>query len=124
MVDRSRPAIFLTLTTPFWLIVLPVFAVVMTLTISPALLGWLPFGWNTDAAAQVMQHNHWDAGRDLLRTIDPAAAQEAADGFNLVQANQAALSACREAVDKAGKRPTMHHHRAEAIGPRLYGTLH
>lgn len=85
------------------MIALPVLAGLITLAFSPVLLGWLPFGWNTVAAAAIMRDNRWDAGWDLLRAVDPVAAEEAAEGFNLVQANQAALAACREAAEKTGK---------------------
>ena len=43
----------------------PAVVFVFTLLASPVLLGELPFGWNTDAAAAVMHNDGWDAGGAL-----------------------------------------------------------
>ncbi|WP_234732162.1 DUF6118 family protein [Acidocella facilis] len=87
----------------FWLIALPLVAVILTLLASPVVLGELPFGWNLSAAATVMKADRWDAGWALLRAADPGDAGDAAAGYNLVQSNQAALVACQQAAAKEGK---------------------
>ncbi len=51
----------------------------------PVLLGELPFGWNTNAAAMVMQADRWDAGSALM------------------QANQDAIAACQQVAGNQGK---------------------
>jgi len=87
----------------FWLITLSVMAFLLTLLASPIILSELPFGWNTNAAAQVMDNDRWGAGWALLRISDPNSAQDAAAGLNLVQVNRSALIACQEAAAKSGK---------------------
>ncbi len=87
----------------FWLIALPLAVFILTLLASPVVLGELPFGWNLSAAATVMKAGRWDAGWALLRAGDPGDAGDAAAGYNLVQTNQAALSACQHEAAKEGK---------------------
>jgi hypothetical protein len=87
----------------FWLIALPLAVFVLTLLASPVLPGELPLGWNLSAAATVMKADRWDAGWALLRAADPGDAGDAAAGYNLVQANQAVLSACLHVASKEGK---------------------
>jgi hypothetical protein len=87
----------------FWLIALPLAVFVLTLLASPVVLGALPFGWNLSAAATVMKADRWDAGWALLRASDPGDAGDAAAGYNLVQANRAALVACQHDAATEGK---------------------
>ncbi|HQT65525.1 MAG: hypothetical protein B7Z71_06650 [Acidocella sp. 21-58-7] len=87
----------------FWLIVLPIATLIVTLLVSPVLLSELPFGWNTNAAATVMKADRWDAGWFLLGAADPAGKQDAAVGFNLVQVNRAALATCQQAAAREGR---------------------
>jgi hypothetical protein len=76
---------------------------VFTLFASPVLLGELPFGWNTNAAATVMQADRWDAGSALMQAASPQGWQDLVAASALVRANQAALRACHEAADNNGK---------------------
>jgi hypothetical protein len=87
----------------FWLGAVFVGTFVFTLFASPVLLGKLPFGWNTNAAATVMQADRWDAGLGLLHAASPAGEQQAAFGFNLVKVNQQALADCVETAAKIEK---------------------
>jgi hypothetical protein len=87
----------------FWLIALPLAAFILTLLASPVVLGELPFGWNLSAAATVMKADRWDAGWALLRGADPGDAGNAAAGYNLVQTNRAALTACLQETAREGK---------------------
>jgi hypothetical protein len=50
----------------FWLGAVFVGTFVFTLIASPVLVGERPFGWNTNAAATVMQADRWDAGSALI----------------------------------------------------------
>jgi hypothetical protein len=90
----------------FWLAAVFIGTFVFTLFASPVLLGELPFGWNTNAAATVMQaDNRWDAGWTMLRAVNPEDASDAAYGFNLVQANQTILANCQTtAKDRKDQR--------------------
>jgi hypothetical protein len=73
---------------------------VFTMLASPVLLGELPFGWNTNAAATVMQaHNRWDAGSALMQAASPQGWQNLVAASALVRANQDALSTCQKASD-------------------------
>ena len=87
----------------FWLISIPVLVFFVTLFSSPILLQKIPFGWNTRAAATVMNNDRWDAGMALMQIANPAGWQNVVDAWNLVRANQAALAACQEVAAKAGK---------------------
>jgi hypothetical protein len=55
----------------FWLAAVFVGTFVFTLFASPVLLGELPFGWNTNAAATVMEADRWDAGSALMQAASP-----------------------------------------------------
>jgi hypothetical protein len=77
---------------------------VFTMLASPVLLGELPFGWNTNAAATVMQaDNRWDAGSALMQAASPQGWQNLVAASTLVRANQAAINVCQEAASKRGK---------------------
>ncbi len=44
---------------------------VFTMLAAPVLLGELPFGWNTNAGATIMQAHRWDAGSGLMQATSP-----------------------------------------------------
>lgn len=87
----------------FMLIGIPLLVFVVTLVGSPVLLGDLPFGLNTRAAAVTMETDRWDAGWALMDAADPARWEKAEAGFDLVTDNQAALTACWTAANTEGK---------------------
>jgi hypothetical protein len=76
---------------------------VFTLFASPVLLGELPFGWNTNAAATVMQADRWDAGSALMQAASPQGWRDLVAASNLVRANQDALAACQQIANNEGK---------------------
>jgi hypothetical protein len=76
---------------------------VFTLFASPVLLGELPFGWNTNAAATVMQADRWDAGSALMQAASPQGWRAMVAASALVRANQAAITACQQAANDDGK---------------------
>jgi hypothetical protein len=75
---------------------------VFTMLASPVLLGELPFGWNTNAAATVMQTDRWDAASALMQAASPQGWQNLVAASVLVRANQDALAACQQAADNTG----------------------
>jgi len=88
----------------FWLAAVFVGTFVFTLFASPVLLGELPFGWNTNAAATVMQADRWDAGSALMQAASPQGWQNLVAASALVRANQDALTACQQAAQNQDKR--------------------
>jgi hypothetical protein len=76
---------------------------VFTLFASPVLLGELPFGWNTNAAATVMQADRWDAGSALMQAASPQGWQDLVAASAVVRANQATIATCQQAASNAGK---------------------
>lgn len=76
---------------------------VFTMLASPILLGELPFGWNTNAAATVMQADRWDGGAALMQAASPQGWQDLVAASTLVRANQKALAACQQATEDSGK---------------------
>jgi hypothetical protein len=87
----------------FWLAAVFVGTFVFTMLASPVLLGELPFGWNTNAAATVMQADRWDAGSALMQAASPQGWQDLVAASDLVQANQDAIAACQQAARNQGK---------------------
>ena len=88
----------------FWLAAIFIATFVFTLFASPVLLGELPFGWNTNAAATVMQaDNRWDAGSALMQAASPQGWQDMVAASALVRANQDALAACQQIANNEGK---------------------
>jgi hypothetical protein len=87
----------------FWLGAVCFATFVFTMLASPVLLGELPFGWNTNAAATVMQADRWDAGSTLMQAASPQGWQDLVAASELVRDNQDALATCQQAVDNAGK---------------------
>ncbi|OYV54553.1 MAG: hypothetical protein B7Z71_13590, partial [Acidocella sp. 21-58-7] len=87
----------------FWLSAVFIGTFVFTMFASPVLLGELPFGWNTNAAATVMQADRWDAGRALMQAASPQGWQDLVAASALVRANQDTIAACQQAAENAGK---------------------
>jgi hypothetical protein len=87
----------------FWLAAVFIGTFVYTLFASPVLLGELPFGWNTNAAATVMQADRWDAGSALMQAASPQGWQNLVASSALVRANQATISACQQVAEIDGK---------------------
>jgi hypothetical protein len=87
----------------FWLAAVFIGTFVFTLFASPVLLGELPFGWNTNAAATVMQADRWDAGSALMQAASPQGWQNLVAASSLVRANQAAIDACQQKAANNGK---------------------
>jgi hypothetical protein len=86
-----------------WLAAVFVGTFVFTLFASPVLLGELPFGWNTNAAATVMQADRWDAGSALMQAASPLGWQNLVAASDLVRANQDAIASCQKAANNDGK---------------------
>jgi hypothetical protein len=78
-------------------------ALFLGLLISPVVARVLPFGWDGQVAAFIMQADRWGAGTALMKAGNPEAWRGLMDDFNFVQSNQAALAACREAAAKSKK---------------------
>jgi hypothetical protein len=83
----------------FWLAAVFIGTFVFTLFASPVLLGELPFGWNTNAAATVMQADRWDAGsadagRQPPRVAEPGCGIRSGAG----------QSGCNHRLPAGGKR--------------------
>jgi hypothetical protein len=87
----------------FWLAAVFIGTFVFTLFASPVLLGELPFGWNTNAAATVMQADRWDAGSALMQAASPQGWQNLVAASALVRANQDKVAACQQAAENEGK---------------------
>jgi hypothetical protein len=88
----------------FWLAAVFVGTFVFTLFASPVLLGELPFGWNTNAAATVMQADRWDAGSALMQAASPLGWQNLVAASDLVRANQDAIASCQKAANDDSKK--------------------
>jgi hypothetical protein len=87
----------------FWLVAVFTGTFIFTLFASPVLLGELPFGWNTNAAATVMQADRWDAGSALMQAASPQGWQNLVAASDLVRANQNALAACQQVAENQSK---------------------
>jgi hypothetical protein len=73
------------------------------LLISPAIARILPFGWDSQIAAFIMQADRWRAGVELMRASSPAAFADLDAAAQFVRLNKDALTACREAAAKSKK---------------------
>ena len=78
-------------------------AFLLGLLISPMFARVLPFGWDGQVAAFIMNSDRWGAGTALMQAGNPAAWRGLMDDFNLVKSNQAAIGTCLEAAAKAKK---------------------
>lgn len=73
------------------------------LLISPAIARLLPFGWDGQVAAFIMQADRWNAGSALMQAQNPDAWHALMEDFSLVKSNQTAIAACLDAATKAKK---------------------
>jgi hypothetical protein len=73
------------------------------LLVSPMFARVLPFGWDGQIAAFIMNGDRWSAGTSLMQAGNPEAWRGLMDDFNLVKSNQPALSVCYEAAAKTRK---------------------
>jgi hypothetical protein len=78
-------------------------SLLLGLLISPAIACVLPFGWDGQIAAFIMQANRWDAGNALMRAQDPQAWRVLMAAAKLTVDNSTALGACRDAAVRAKK---------------------
>ena len=77
--------------------------VVVSVLILPFLARALPFGWNENLAAFLLQADRWNAGQALMKSTNPGGWAVLVAEMNLVEPNHAALSACREAAERTKK---------------------
>jgi hypothetical protein len=73
------------------------------LLISPMFARVLPFGWDGQVAAFIMNGDRWSAGSALMQEQNPEAWNVLMAAGKLTADNSAALEACREAAAKAKK---------------------
>jgi Family of unknown function (DUF6118) len=73
------------------------------LLISPMFARVLPFGWDGQIAAFIMNADRWDAGSILMKAQSPEAWNVLMAAGKLTADNSAALVACRDAAAKMKK---------------------
>lgn len=78
-------------------------AFVLGLLISPMFARVLPFGWDGQVAAFIMNADRWDAGAALMKAHHPEAWRDLESAAALLKPNIAALAACRDAAAKTRK---------------------
>jgi len=78
-------------------------AFILGLLISPAFARVLPFGWDGQVAAFIMNGDRWAAGSALMKAQSPEAWNVLMAAGKLTADNSAALAACREAAAKTKK---------------------
>ena len=68
----------------------------------------LPASWSVPErmAAATLRLNRWEAGGQIMRSVDPASWNELVQGAALERANRAKLSACGAAVARSGRVQT------------------
>ena len=71
------------------------------LLISAMLARVLPFGWDGQVAAFIMNADRWDAGSALMKAQSPEAWNVLMAAGRLTADNSAALGACRDAAAKS-----------------------
>jgi hypothetical protein len=86
-----------------WLAWTGIGAFALGLLISPLFARVLPFGWDGQVAAFIMNADRWGAGSALMQAENPEAWRSLMDDFNLVKNNQASLATCYDAAAKAKK---------------------
>jgi uncharacterized protein DUF6118 len=77
--------------------------VLFGLLISPVLARALPFGWDGQVAALIMNSDRWDAGSALMKAQSPEAWNVLMAAGKLTADNSGALGTCREAAAKTKK---------------------
>jgi hypothetical protein len=78
-------------------------ALLMGLLASPILARLLPFGWDEDVAASILNTDRWNAGIALMKSTNPEGWTTLANEMNLVELNHTVLSTCREAAARVKK---------------------
>jgi hypothetical protein len=73
------------------------------LLISPVFARVLPFGWDGQVAAFIMNGDRWDAGSALMKAQSPEAWNVLMTAGKLTADNSASLAACRDAAAKSKK---------------------
>lgn len=73
------------------------------LLISPTLARVLPFGWDGQVAAFIMNADRWGAGTALMQAGNPEAWRDLQSAAALLGPNIATLAACRDAAAKTKK---------------------
>jgi hypothetical protein len=86
-----------------WLMWTGLAAFFFGLLVCPMFVRVLPFGWDAQIAAFILQADRWEAGQALMKAEDPRDYSELLDASRLVKANQEALTACRAAAAKLKK---------------------
>jgi hypothetical protein len=68
----------------------------------------LPAGWSVPErmAAATLRLDRWEAGGQIMRSVDPASWNELVAGAGLERANRTKLMACRAAFAKSGRPQT------------------
>jgi Family of unknown function (DUF6118) len=78
-------------------------AAMLGLLISPLFARLLPFGIDGRVAAFIMHADRWNAGAALMEAGSPEGWQHLKSAADLLQPNEAALTACRDAAAKMKK---------------------
>jgi hypothetical protein len=86
-----------------WLAWTGIAAFFLGLLISPMFARLLPFGWDAQVAAFIMNADRWEAGSALMKAQSPEAWNVLMAAGKLTADNSAALGACRDAAAKAKK---------------------
>jgi hypothetical protein len=86
-----------------WLAWTALGAFFLGLLISPMFARVLPFGWDGQVAAFIMNADRWDAGSALMKAQSPEAWNVLMAAGKLTADNSAALGACREVAAKLKK---------------------
>jgi hypothetical protein len=86
-----------------WLAIGAGTALLVGILISPVLASWLPFGWNGQVAAYIMNADRWGAGAKLMEAHHPEAWQDLESAAALLKPNITAIAACRDAAAKLKK---------------------
>lgn len=73
------------------------------LLISPAIARVLPFGWDGQIAAFIMQADRWNAGVELMQASSPQALADLNAAAQLLKLNKDAMAVCRDAATKSKK---------------------
>ena len=74
---------------------------VIGLLLSPLLVRLMPLGMSSHVAAFVVGEDRWSAGWALLEAVSLTDATRVASATRLVNANEGAVAACRDAATKA-----------------------
>lgn len=90
----------------FWGSIAAGCALLLGLVVSPFMASHLPFGWNENIAAIVMNADRWNAGQKLMRKSDPASWNRMVADWSLLtdnKTNAKVIAACDSEVAKLHK---------------------